>query len=97
VKVRRSDLRSIRQRSLTAGENPGIDLPKMPDAEKQKSVPPRWQDAKQDAADLLTDLPQPAEGTPVYIDTADLDHPMLVLLRAFVRATERAGRKVKLL
>ncbi len=69
----------------------------MPDAEKPKSVPPRWQDAKQGAADLLIDLPHPAEGTPVYIATNGADHRTLVLLRAFLRAAERAGQKVKLL
>jgi hypothetical protein len=69
----------------------------MPDAEKQKSDSARWQDAKQGAADLLIELPQSAEGTPVYIATDGVDHGTLVLLRAFVRDAERAGQKVKLL
>jgi len=69
----------------------------MSDADKPKSFPPRWQDAKQGAADLLVELPQSAEGTPVYIATDGVDHRTLVLLRAFVRAAERAGHKVKLL
>ncbi len=69
----------------------------MPDAEKQKPTPPRWQDAKQDAADLLIELPLPAIGTSVYIATDGVDHCTLVLLRAFVRSVERAGQKVKLL
>ena len=69
----------------------------MPDADKPKSVPPRWQDAKQEAVDLLIELPRPAEGTSVYIATDGVDHGTLVRLRAFVRATERAGIKVKLL
>lgn len=69
----------------------------MPDAEKPKSAPSRWQDAKQGAADLLTDLPEPADGTPVYIATDGVEPRALILLRAFVRTAERAGQKVKLL
>ena len=69
----------------------------MSDAEKPKSIPPRWQDAKQVATDLPIELPAPAEGTPVYITTAGADYRTLVLLRAFVRAAERKGHKVKLL
>ncbi len=69
----------------------------MPDAENPKPSPARWQDAKQDAADLLIDLPEPAEGTPVYIATDGVEPRTLILLRAFVRQAERAGQKVKLL
>jgi hypothetical protein len=69
----------------------------LPDAENQKSAAPRWQDAKQGAADLHIELPQPADGTPVYIATDGLNHHTLVLLRAFVRAADRGGRRVKLL
>lgn len=95
--VRSSDLHSIRRRSLTAGKIIGIDPSKMPDADKQKPPARRWQDAKQGAAALLIDLPQPAEGTPVYIETEGADQATLILLRAFVRTAERAGQKVKLL
>ncbi len=77
--------------------HPGTLCFNRPDAEKPKPVPPRWQDAKQGAADLLIELPNPAEGTPVYIATDGVDHGTLVRLRAFVRAAERSGQKMKLL
>lgn len=69
----------------------------MTDAEKKSSPPLRWQDAKRAAAELPIDLPQPAPGTAVYISTAGADAQTLTLLRAFVRAAEREGHKVKLL
>jgi len=69
----------------------------MTDAEDNKPSSLRWQDAKRAAAELPIDLPQPAPGTPVYIATAGADPQTLTLLRAFVRAAERHGHKVKLL
>jgi hypothetical protein len=65
---------------------------------ENKSLPPlRWQDARRAAAELPIDLPQPAQGTAVYISTAGADPQTLPLLRAFVRAAERKGQKVKLI
>ena len=69
----------------------------MTDAEKKEATPTRWQDAKEGAVDLLIELPLPAEGTAVYIVGDDTDLRTLILLRAFVRAAERQGKKVKLL
>lgn len=69
----------------------------MTDAANQSSPPLRWQDARRAAAELPIDLPQPAPGTAVYISTAGTDPQTLTLLRAFVRAAERKGHKVKLL
>lgn len=69
----------------------------MIDADDEGSPPLRWQEAKLAAAELPIDLPQPAPGTPIYISTAGADSQMLTLLRAFVRAAERKGHKVKLL
>jgi uncharacterized membrane protein YebE (DUF533 family) len=69
----------------------------MTDAANQTSPPLRWQDARRVAAELPIDLPQPAPGTAVYISTAGADTQTLTLLRAFVRAAERKGHKVKLL
>jgi hypothetical protein len=60
-------------------------------------TPHRWQAAKQQADDLLAELPATAPGTHVYIATDGLDHPTLVALRAYVRAAARAGEKVRLL
>lgn len=57
----------------------------------------RWQAAKRKAAELQLDLPEPAPGTHVYIVTQGLRHETVLLLRAFVRAAERAGNKVRLL
>jgi len=59
--------------------------------------PGRWQAAKRKAAGLQLDLPTPAPGTHVYIAMAGLRHETVMLLRAFVRAAERSGSKVKLL
>ena len=56
-----------------------------------------WQRARHSAGDLLTNLPTPAPGTPIYVCTDGIDHPTLVLLRALVRAAERGGQRVKLL
>lgn len=69
----------------------------MTDAADKSSSPLRWQDAKRAAAELTIELPQPEPGTAVYISTAGTDPQMLTLLRAFVRAAERKGHKVKLL
>lgn len=69
----------------------------MSDAQGDPIPAEHWQRATHDAADLLPNLPTPAPGTPIYICMDGIDHPTLVLLRAFVRAAERAGRKVKLL
>jgi hypothetical protein len=57
----------------------------------------RWQAAKRKASELTLDLPEAAPGTHVYIVTAGLRHELVVLLRAFARAAERAGHKVRLL
>ena len=46
---------------------------------------------------LSLNLPMPAPGTAIYVCTDGIDHPTLVLLRAFVRAAERSGHRVKLL
>jgi len=56
-----------------------------------------WQSARQSAGELTLDLPTPAPGTAIYICTEGIDHLTLVLLRAFVRAAERTGQRVKLL
>ena len=69
----------------------------MTDAANKSSSPLRWQDAKRKAAELTIDLPHPEPGTSVYIATAGADPQTLTLLRAFVRAAERKGHKVKLL
>jgi hypothetical protein len=69
----------------------------MTDAADQSSQPLRWQDARRAAAELPIDLPRPAPGTAVYIATVGTDPRTLTLLRAFVRAAERKGHKVKLL
>lgn len=57
----------------------------------------RWQAAKRKASELALDLPETSPGTPVYIATAGLRIETVMLLRAFVRAAERAGSKVRLL
>lgn len=57
----------------------------------------RWQAAKRKAAALELELPTPAPGTHVYIVTDGLPHHVVIWLRAFVRAAERAKHKVKLL
>ncbi len=69
----------------------------MADSEKNSSPPLRWQDARRSAAELSLDLPEPAAGTAVYIATTGTDPQTLTLLRAFMRAAERKGHKVKLL
>lgn len=69
----------------------------MTDAADRSSQPLRWQDAKREAAELPIELPQPEPGTSVYIATSGADPQTLTLLRAFVRAAERKGHKVKLL
>jgi hypothetical protein len=56
-----------------------------------------WQRARHSAGELLPNLPTPAPGTAIYVSTEGIDHPTLVLLRAFVRAAERGGQRVKLL
>ena len=56
-----------------------------------------WQKARHSAGELLPNLPTPAPGTAIYVCTEGIDHPTLVLLRAFVRAAEREGHRVKLL
>lgn len=67
------------------------------DESTEDESPRIWQQAKVDAVDLGLDLPTPAEGTHVYIVADGVAHHTLVLLRASVRAMERAGVKVKLL
>jgi hypothetical protein len=57
----------------------------------------RWQAAKRKAAALELELPTPAPGTHIYIVTDGLPHHIIMSLRAFSRAAERAGHKVKLL
>lgn len=76
-----------------------VRLGMSPDASTEDESPPAriWQQAKADAAELGLDLPTPAEGTHVYIVADRVAHHTLVLLRASVRAMERAGVKVKLL
>lgn len=69
----------------------------MTEATNKSSSPLRWQDAKSAASELTIDLPHPEPGTAVYILTAGTDPQLLTLLRAFVRAAERKGHKVKLL
>ena len=65
--------------------------------------PPReWQKARHEGVDLaladlaLADL-APAPGTHIYISAEGVNHHTLVLLRASIRAMERAGYKIKLL
>ena len=76
-----------------------VRLGMSPDASTEDESPPAriWQQAKANAAELGLDLPTPAEGTHVYIVADRVAHHTLVLLRASVRAIERAGVKVKLL
>ena len=69
----------------------------MTDAEDKPNAPGRWQLARRKAAELPFDLPQAAPGTHVYIAAPGADPNTLMLLRAFVRAAERTGHKVKLL
>ena len=69
----------------------------MTDANEDELATAHWQNARQSAAELSLDLPTAAPGTAIYICTEGLDHRTLVLLRAFVRAAERAGLRVKLL
>ena len=56
-----------------------------------------WQRARMAATELSLDLPTPVPGTAIYLCTEGIDHQTLVLLRAFVRAAERGGQRVKLL
>ena len=69
----------------------------MTDAQGDPLPAEHWQRARHSAGELLPNLPTPAPGTPIYICTDGIDHPTLVLLRAFVRAAERGGQRVKLL
>ncbi len=69
----------------------------MTDAESNPLPANDWQKAKQAAGDLSLNLPTPTPGTAIYICTEGMDHPTLVLLRAYVRAVERGGQRVKLL
>ena len=69
----------------------------MNDAEGDPLPADHWQRARQSAIELTLNLPTPATGTAIYICTEGIDHPTLVLLRAFVRAAERGGHRVKLL
>ena len=68
----------------------------MTDAPRDPLPAEHWQRARQSAGDLSLNLPTPAPGTAIYICTEEIDHPTLVLLRAFVRAAERGGHRVKL-
>lgn len=69
----------------------------MINASADEPRPGRWQAARRKASDLQLELPTPEPGTHVYIVTEGLRHETVMLLRAFVRAAERAGSKVKLL
>ena len=69
----------------------------MTDAKGNPLPAEHWQRARHSVGDLLPNLPTPAPGTAIYICTEGMDHPTLVLLRAFVRAAERGGKRVKLL
>ena len=69
----------------------------MTDAAADQPPADHWQRARQSASELTLDLPTPAPGTAIYICTEGLDHWTPVLLRAFVRAAERGGQRVKLL
>lgn len=69
----------------------------MTDAQRDPVPADHWQKARQSVGDLSFNLPTPAPGTAIYICTDGIDHPTLVLLRALVRAAERAGLRVKLL
>ena len=69
----------------------------MTDAQGNPLSADHWQRARQSVGELSLNLPTPAPGTAIYICTEGIDHPTLVLLRAFVRAAERGGHRVKLL
>ena len=69
----------------------------MTDAAGKPRPADNWQKARESATELSLELPTPAPGTAIYIRTEGLDHQTLVLLRAFVRAAERGGHRVKLL
>ena len=69
----------------------------MTDAQGDPLPADHWQRARQSATELTLNLPTPAPGTAIYICTKGIDHQTLVLLRAFVRAAERGGHRVKLL
>ena len=69
----------------------------MSDAQGHELPAEHWQRAKHSAGELLANLPTPVTGTAIYVCTEGIDHPTLVLLRAFVRAAERGGHRVKLL
>ena len=69
----------------------------MTDAASAPIPADHWQRARHSASELSLDLPTPAPGTAIYISAEGIDHPTLVLLRAVVRAAERAGQRVKLL
>ena len=69
----------------------------MSDAQSELHPADYWQRARRAADALTLTLPTPAPGTAIYICTEGMDHPTLVLLRAFVRAAERGGHRVKLL
>ena len=69
----------------------------MSDAQGHELPAEHWQRARHSASELLPNLPTPAPGTAIYVCTEGIDHPTLVLLRAFVRAAERGGHRVKLL
>ena len=69
----------------------------MTDAQSDQPPADYWQRARRSATELSLSLPTPALGTAIYICTEGIDHPTLILLRAFVRAAERGGQSVKLL
>ncbi len=69
----------------------------MNDAPGEPIPAQHWQSARQSVGELTLELPTPAPGTAIYICTEGIDHQTLVLLRAFVRAAERSGHRVKLL
>jgi len=69
----------------------------MTDAASAPIPADHWQRARHSASELSLDLPTPAPGTAIYLCTDGIDHQTLVLLRAFVRAAERGGHRIKLL
>ena len=69
----------------------------MTDAQGDPLPAEHWQKARKSVGELALELPMPAAGTAIYICTEGIDHQTLVLLRAFVRAAERSGHRVKLL
>ena len=98
AKRRLGEFRAKAER-LEGEENRNIRFEELADDRCRRQTTSRRQLAKarQSATELSLELPTPAPGTAIYIRTEGLDHQTLVLLRAFVRAAERGGHRVKLL